>query len=385
MIGIVITAYNRCDSLKNLLKSLSKIEWHPEIKELPLVISIDNGGTPEVNSIAEAFDWKYGTKEVIIHPEKKGLVKHFIWAGDQTERFDQVIFLEDDLYVSPQLLFFVKPMIEFYKDIDEVAAASLYNPVLLEATGTKFYQVEDGYDTYFVQHPYWGNVWFKDKWNEFKEFLKSYTVPDNDILPPNIASWNRSFKKIYTQFLIKNNKTVIFPRVSLVSNNGDAGIHSGDLFEYQSNIQLGIRDYIFARPERSKAKYDAFFEINPEIIKSFNGNLSTYDFETDLNGLHNNYSKEYVLTTKPCKNPILSFTSLMKPAELGVMLNEIGNSGISLCKPEDIDVNLKKYYRNRRFKDIRKNYHIGIIASIQISKHLWIEGFRILRDFLKRK
>ena len=57
-----------------------------------------------VNKIANDFNWRLGEKKVIIHTQKLGLRNHFIWVGDQTERFKNVIFLEDDLIVSPELL-----------------------------------------------------------------------------------------------------------------------------------------------------------------------------------------------------------------------------------------------------------------------------------------
>lgn len=383
MIGIIITAYNRAESLKNLLKSLSDIKPHPEIKELPLIISIDNNGTEEVNHVANEFEWKHGEKEVIIHKEKKGLVKHFIWVGDQTAKFDHVLFLEDDLYVSPDILFFVKPMIDYYEESDEIAAAALYNPVLIETTGTRFYQLEDGNDVFFIQHPYWGNVWFKNKWKHFRDFLTTYTQPDNSILPSNIAAWDRSFKKIFIQFLIKTNRTIVYPRISLVTNNGDAGIHSGDLYEYQSNLQLEKKDYKFTNVSESLAQYDAFFEIRPSILKKLNPILKEYDFECDLNGIRTSYASPYVLTTKPVEGKALRFTSLMKPTELGVILNIEGDSRVALCKCNEVSKDLKKYYRKRRFLDIRKNYRIGLVAGFQISLYFMKEVGKYFLSKLK--
>lgn len=379
MIAIVITAYNRPRSLRNLLNSISHIRRHPEINSLPVIISIDNGGTDEVNRIANEFSWDYGDVEVIIHKEKKGLVKHFIWVGNQTEKYDQVIFLEDDLLVSPNILYFVKPMIDYYKDVKDVAAASLYNPVLIEATGTKFYQLEDGNDVYFLQHPYWGNVWFKNKWMLFQKFLENYTTPNNSILPPNIASWDSSFKKIYIQFLIESNLTVVYPRVSLVTNNGDSGIHSGEMFEYQSNLQLVKNDYTFTLPSNSQAKYDAFFEIYPEILKHYNPFLRDYDFEMDLNGTRQNYNKPYVITSRSTTEIVKSFSALMKPTELAIALNLDANGRkVSLCNSDTVDLTSRRYMRTRRYLDIRKNYHIGIITSYQISKHLIKELIRVI-------
>lgn len=67
--GIVITAYNRAVPLKHLLETLNAIKT--EIDNIPLIISIDNKGTEEVNKIANDFNWIHGQKKVIIHQEKK--------------------------------------------------------------------------------------------------------------------------------------------------------------------------------------------------------------------------------------------------------------------------------------------------------------------------
>ena len=168
-IAIVVVGYNRPKALEDLFLSLSKIETE---REVPLIISIDNKGTEAVNRLAEQYEWAHGPKEVIIHQQKKGLVKHFIWTGDQTEKYDVVIFLEDDLLVSPQIVNYVEKVAEFYEDDDRVAGASLYNPIINEITGGRFYQLDDGYDNYFLQQPYWGHVWFKKPWAEFHEYLK---------------------------------------------------------------------------------------------------------------------------------------------------------------------------------------------------------------------
>lgn len=366
MLAIVVTAYNRSIPLKNLLCSLLKIRIENE--RIPLIISIDNGGTPEVNKVAEEFEWPFGRKEVIIHNKKKGLVNHFIWAGDQTEKYDYVVFLEDDLLVSPELIDYCKRLIGFYENDNNIAAASLYNPILNEATGTKFYQLEDGYDVYFLQQPYWGNIWFKDKWKDFKKYLETYKV-NNKILPSNIAEWDCSFKKIYIQYLIESNKTVVTPRVSLVTNNGNAGIHSGDLYEFQSNLQLTKKDYRFIALDESISIYDSFVEISSSILKKYCEELRDYNFEVDINGNRRFYHMEYVLTSKPVKRAILSYTSLMKPTELGIIMGMSGNKNISLCKATDV-IDSHKYVRMRRYHDILKNYHIGVWASFYISKYL---------------
>lgn len=364
-LAIVITAYNRALPLDSLLNNLLSIRVG---FNLPLVISIDNGGTPEVNKVANDYVWPFGEKRVIIHPQKLGLVNHFIWAGDQTEEFEHVIFLEDDLLVSPEVINYSLQIIDFYENDEEVAAASLYNPVLTEATGTKFYKLQDEYDAYFLQQPYWGNIWFRNKWKQFKEYLKSYVLKP-ELIPSNVAAWDKSFKKKYIQYLVESRKTVVTPKVSVVTNNGNAGLHGGDMYAYQSELLLEAKTYRFPKLEQSKSVYDCYEEIEPRILKLYNPKLRDYDFSVDLLGLKNNLKTEYVLTTRKTNNPILSFSSLMKPTELSVVLNVAGDKGVSLTKVCDI-IHEKSYERKRRYKDILKNYYVGVWASAYITRDL---------------
>ena len=372
-LGIVITGYNRADSMRNLLNNLLCIRTNVEI---PLEISIDNGGTPDLNRIAEEFEWPFGEKTVTIHQQKLGLVKHFIWAGDQTERFTNVLFLEDDLLVSPEVINYSLQLIDFYENDEHVAAASLYNPVLVEATGTKFYQLQDEYDAYFLQQPYWGNIWFKNKWCEFKKYLETYEVKP-ELIPSNVAEWDRSFKKIYIQFLVETNRTVVTPKVSVVTNNGIAGIHGGDMYAYQSQLQLEAKKYNFPTLKQSRSRYDCFEEIESEVLASYNEDLKEYDFCVDLLGTRTTYPKPYVLTTRKSTNPLHSYSSLMKPTELSVVLNMKGDQKVVLTRKEDIVIE-KSFIRERRYRDILKNYYIGVWASLNIIRAL---TKRILKPF----
>lgn len=367
MIAIVITAYNRPAPLERLLKSLLKIRVDEKI---PLIISIDNGGTDEVNKIANSFEWPFGEKIVNIHKEKLGLVKHFIWTGDQTKEYENILFLEDDLLVSPEVVDYTKQVIDFYKNDSRVAAASLYNPIFNEATGTRFYQIQDGFDAYFLQQPYWGHIWMRVKWAGFKEFLGSY-VEKKEILPPNIASWKESFKKKFVQYLIETNKTVVTPRVSLVTNSGTGGLHSGDLYHYQSELIIEKKKYRLPTLEESKARYDSFEEIEPDILKLYNPELSQYDFEVDINGLRINYKSDYVLTSRPTQNALFTYSSFMKPTELSAILGVSSDKGLTFTKKSDI-IKKKSHLAENRYKDYLKNYYLGVYPTLYL-----------IRDYIK--
>ena len=98
-ITIVVVGYNRADAMERVLHSLSRAQY--DYTDIRLVVSIDHSGNEEVVHTAEAFEWKYGEKEVIYRPERLGLRKHIISCGDMTEKYDTVMILEDDIYVSP--------------------------------------------------------------------------------------------------------------------------------------------------------------------------------------------------------------------------------------------------------------------------------------------
>jgi hypothetical protein len=359
-IAIIITAYNRPHSLINLLTSLEKIRCE---RNVLLVISIDNGGTEEVNKIANEFLWNFGEKIVKIHNHKKGLRNHFIWVGDLTEDYENVIFLEDDLIVSPELINFAESAISFYKNKDDIAGICLYNPILCEFTGCKFYQNQDGYDVYFLQHPYWGNIWTRDKWQKFKKWLNTYEL-NPEIIPKAVVSWaESSFKKIYIQYLAESGKYIVVPRISLVTNTGEAGLHNTEgYYQYQSLLQNESTGYRFCELNQSKAIYDVYMEILPEILKQYNSVLANYDFDVDLKGCRHSYKNKYVLTIRPTKNRIIGYSSLMKPTENAVIYS-IEGDGISLSEAEDVVIN-KKFGIERLNNDIDMNYIVGLKTTI---------------------
>jgi hypothetical protein len=353
ILTIIVVGYNRPHALESLFDSLKKLYVDPLIK-IRLVISIDNGGTNEVNQLVHEFEWPFGSKEVIIHQEKKGLVKHFIWVGEQTKKYGHVLFLEDDLIVSPDMINFSLQAIDFYENDDRVAGISLYN-TFYSLLGMRFYQIQDGFDNYFLQHPYWGNIWFKNKWSDFSEYLKTYQEK-RDLLPIGVDTWNRSFKKIFIQYLIETKKTMVIPRISFVSNNGIAGLHNDSNY---SMLQVPIMyrhqiQYRFSTFDQSMAKYDAYEEIYVDVLKRMNPLLNKFDFEIDTKCVKKIITKPFVLTSIPnVKNQLMTFSSEMKPLEYAAALGIPGN-GLSLVENFNLSTT---YGRLSKFKydDLCKN------------------------------
>ena len=122
-ITIVVVGYNRADAMDRVLHSLSRAQY--DYTDIRLVVSIDHSGNEEVVRAAEAFEWKYGEKEVIYRPERLGLRKHIISCGDMTEKYDTVMILEDDIYVSPDFYNYAMQTLEKYGDHPQIAGIAL--------------------------------------------------------------------------------------------------------------------------------------------------------------------------------------------------------------------------------------------------------------------
>ena len=88
-IAIVTVGYNRLNSIKRLLQSLT--EAHYNIDDVPLVISIDASGDEELYDYVRNYEWVHGQKYVIIHETRLGLREHIFSCGDLTQYFKGII------------------------------------------------------------------------------------------------------------------------------------------------------------------------------------------------------------------------------------------------------------------------------------------------------
>ena len=369
---IIISAYNRDDALQALFESMKSLLSPQPVN---LVISIDNKGTEEVVKTANSFDWHLGEKEVVVHQEKLGLINHFIWVGDQTEKYEHVLFLEDDMYVSPNMINYALQLIPFFENDDIVAGASLYN-VPYTLNYMPFEKIDDGYDNFFFQHPYWGNIWFKNKWKLFKEYLKTYKVKD-EILPVKVATWhNHSFKKIFIQYLIETGRTIVFPYRSLLTNNSIAGIHSSETLYAQTPFVSKPNpevQYRFQSYQDANSRYDAFEEIEVAVIKKNNSDLRDVDFEIDTKMNKSRYHKPFVLTVLQADNPEKFFSSKMKPLEISLLLN-IQGEGLCLANSKDIKLTQSQ---------IRHTFASSLLSYTNIHRRLALNIFARIFNIIK--
>ncbi len=338
--AIVIVTYNRPDSLRRLLGSLRKARYPDGV---PLVISIDGGENQEkdVVKIAEEFSWPFGNKEVICHEENLGLRKHILSCGDLTERYDAVIVLEDDTYVSPVFYLYAMQTVSFYGTHTEIGGISLYAPRLNPTTHLIFQPLFDGTDVYFIQWASsWGQVWTFQQWQEFKLWYARNDGPvtDDAYIPDDVIEWpNTSWKKYYIKYLAETDRFFVYPRQALSTSFQDAGLHQYyATIALQAQLQCFKETYRLQHLEDSCCVYDVWHNLLPDRLNRFVPDFKKYEYVVDLSGHHplRKIQTSYLLTCRPANNPIMQFGKKLRPVEMNV-IEMIPGNGIALCHKAD--------------------------------------------------
>ncbi|TBU86721.1 glycosyltransferase family 2 protein [Phytopseudomonas dryadis] len=335
---IVVIGYNRPKSLSRLLGSLRKARYPSG--HVRLVISLDNSGNPEPRQVAEAFDWPFGEKRIIAHQERLGLRKHVLSCGDLTEQYDDVIILEDDLFVSPFFYEYASRALEAYADDAGVAGISLYSVQFNQTANLPFTPVDDGdSDVHFMQlAASWGQAWSRRHWQGFRSWLDSNgsDIGHIDNIPADIRSWpESSWLKLYNAYIISRDLYFVYPFRSLSTNFGDPGQHFNIASSrFQVPIQQQPIDYQFAKRENSLSVYDAFCELLPACLKRQNEKLAGYDFTVNLYGCKDCRSGLQLTRTQAAG--LHNFSLSMKPMELSI-LHDIEGDGIALIDSAGID------------------------------------------------
>ncbi len=325
--AIVIATYNRPESLYRLLHSVDNAIY--EEQDIPLVISIDGGGScnTQIQSLAEKFEWPHGQKKIICYKENLGLRKHILSCGDLSEEYGAVIVLEDDIFVAQHFYGYTQKAIQFYHPDERIAQISLYSFSTHIHTLLPFNPLRSMYDTYFVQYPCsWGQCWTKSQWKHFRAWYnEGQEITSSDEIPKHITKWpDSSWLKYFIKYLVVSNKFVVYPYLSYSTNFNDAGVHNkSDQGLFQSHIAISTEQLRFAKFDETAITYDVYFEISKYYVVKNNKHLQDfkYDFEIDLYGVkyEDGINASYLLSTRKCKNPIIVFPLLLKPIECNLI------------------------------------------------------------------
>jgi hypothetical protein len=362
--AIVISAYNRPESLERILGSIYRANYS-NYDDIYLVISIDGGGSEfeKVCKIADKFNWKNGKKIVIKHSKNLGLRSHIISCGNLAQKYGAIILLEDDIFVSRNFYQYAAEGLNFYRDDKKIAGISLYSFEFNENAGLPFKPIIDGFDVYFLQVPCsWGQAWTMEQWAKFREFYDSNSsISSSDDLPENVKDWpENSWKKFFYKYIIEKHLYFVCPTYSFSTNFGDIGVHypkNTQVLQTSLEYRPALEDFKFASFEESLNKYDAYFEVDAGSLIELGVNIDK-DTCVDLYGTKKLklIGEKYLLSSKECSNPDFSFGK-----SLQIILNNI----LYLVKGGEINYGKTKYfsedkrtamYTRRIFLD--KIYHL---------------------------
>ena len=345
-IPIVVIGYNRPQALLRVLESIKNAAYIPG-QNPSLYISLDYSGNEESLEVAESFNWEIGQKHIIAHKERLGLKMHVISCGDLSKNHDGIIMLEDDLIVSPYYYQYAISSAVAFKEDEKVAGISLYSPRFNETSFKEWRPVYHKSLCFFSKVPASsGQMFLKEQWLKFKASLH-----DNNrtvILPPNVAYWpdDSSWKKSFFIYLISANKYFLYPYFSYSSNCGDVGQHLKTQTEW-CQVELNCQPDLplFNDAYKNAVYYDEYSEMEP---RCFPQQVSSLDITIDINGTKpiENFTTEYVLTSKQGGNIEFSYDAILFPAEYNI-INEIrGQSSDAILRVSKVSSFNKKDIRS---------------------------------------
>ena len=251
---IAIFAYNRPKHLRNLLDSLE----NNRLSELSDVsIFIDKCDDEKIhNSILEVANKKrkFRSLSIITHDENIGLKSNLIFGINEVlNNDDGIIVLEDDLLLDEYFLEFMNKSLNEYKESGDVYHVNGWSyPQLINRKKSNFVGS--------LASP-WGWATWKNRWDNFNDeyqsndyinkknqkYIKKFNFYNlTNFSRQLLANTNNEINTLdiyWYQFIFLNNGKTIFPKHSLVSNNGfdGSGMHCGvsDKYEYKmKNLKI---------------------------------------------------------------------------------------------------------------------------------------------------
>jgi glycosyltransferase involved in cell wall biosynthesis len=379
--AIVVVAYNREVPLERLLEMLLQASYPSS--DIPLVICIDGGGSDAVIQLARSFEWKHGNKEIILHPQNRGLKDNILFCGDLAERYGSVIILEDDLLVSPAFYEYSVAVVSSGRLNDaSVSGASLYSYRTNETSATRFYPIDDGFDNYYLQMPSsWGQIWTKESWHGFRAWYDLNCRSDVNQWLQNrgVTSWGKandtSWKRYYAAYMEVEGKYMLYPRVSFSDNPGEVGEHHVGADLYRASLALTCTSpFNFSKMKESSSIYDQNFEICRTLVRRLNSSLDDLDFRVCLNASKVALSNSYEFLLVPLNGAVpdvnVTWGNIYYPIELNILLNVPGDD-IGLMRKEKYSAEFRTNQLLEASELLMNGHDCLKLLILKIKKTIW--------------
>ena len=345
--AIAIPAFSRPASLQRLLDSIGAADIP---RGTPLLISVDRTqearhreGNAAVLDLVKRFRWPNGPLEVVVQPEPLGLVGNVFFCGAAALTYGAALVLEDDLIVSARFHAYARQALDACADDPRLAGISLNSPWFNGFTRQPFIPLLDDGDVFFLQlSTPQGQVYTAAQWAAFAAWLATATSETGRSLVHDLFSAFPPDDWLGTKarYLADTNRYYVYPRESLSTASGDAGTHFARATAFfQAPLQGRRRDFRFLRFDEATAVYDGFYELRPDRLDRLTDRLGGYVYDVDLYATKpgRQLRAETVLTTRPCRHPLLTFGRAQRPLEANVIAGAPGR-GISLARREEVDM-----------------------------------------------
>lgn len=286
---ILIIAFNRPDIIKQTFDYIRKA------KPTKLYVAVD-GARPEkegedklvaqVKKVVENVDWECETHYKYNQTNKGAEVTVSSAISWVFETEEYAIILEDDIVAPLSFFRFAQEMLELYKNEDKIWAVSGINFTPLPAI--------DGADYFFAKYGHtWGWATWKRVWNKFDlyaeiqdihlktNFLKTITNSAKEL-----KYYRKKFKRIkengvgnstwdnMASYMHRtNNLLYIIPKVNLVSNIGDIGLHARGRTQYhfvECDKNFVVKNHpknITCNIEYDKHHFDVYINKKMPLLK----------------------------------------------------------------------------------------------------------------------
>ncbi len=263
---IAVFSFRRLDLTKKLINSIKRNKLS---KSSPIFFFVDfpknEHQREEVNKIIQFFKKinYFKKKKIIIRNKNYGVKNNILKGIDHIfNKFDKIIVLEDDLEISKNFLYAMNKLLNIHKENNDIFTITGYTP-----SNIKLNQLFRN-DFFLCKRPSsWGWATWRKKWyvlkkNKSKNII--YSDYGNDLIlmkkKSNINQLN-SWAFPWTLNHIEKEKYCIYPKISMVKNNG---------FDKNSTNNFFKRKKFYKKLKFYKVKnFKSYQRENNEIKSSF--------------------------------------------------------------------------------------------------------------------
>ena len=281
---ILVSIYNRKKSLLECIEYLKKSKLASEsVLYIVSDFAYKQDDIEIIEEIREEIKEIKGFKKVISINNKKNLgsfVSLKLAIDEVVNKHGKIIFLEDDIRVSPYFLEYMNEALNLFEDNKKIFSISGYLFPIKE--------IENSKNDIFIWERYcpWGMGIWKDRWNKIDWDLKEYDkfVKDkekvkkfNNIEPNAIIMLERVKEGIVNAMDAKicfhsfnNNLYTIYPKKTLTVNRGHdgSGEHCGeDEKYYNQELDENFNPILIDKLEVDKRIYRALYLYHYSFLR----------------------------------------------------------------------------------------------------------------------